>query len=625
MKTERVVSLVTRGAGHLGEVQQRVIAWLLKTREATASDLRHHVGATAAVLRSLEKRGLIEVREVEVVRDPFARQPLAPRASDPVLSDAQARAVATIEATSATGGVVLLHGVTGSGKTEVYVRAIRAVLQRGKTALVLLPEIALTPQLVSVFRATVDAEIAVLHSGLTPGERFDQWRRIRDGAVSLVIGARSALFAPLRDLGAIIVDEEHDPSFKQSEGVAYHARDLAVLLGHKQHATVILGSATPSLESVHNARAGRYVRVSMPERIAERPMPGVEVIDMRDHAPIPEDPVSALLSEPLQLAVRETVAAGEQAILFMNRRGFAPSVQCRACGEILECRSCDVPVTYHRARNGVRCHYCGFDADRPTACPTCKAEELETVGFGTEQIEHVVEQAFEGLRVARLDRDTSRGRGLMRVLSQFRAHEFDVLVGTQMVTKGHDFPNVTLVGVVDADQSLRFPDFRSGERTFQLLAQVAGRAGRGSRPGRVLVQTWRPEHPVIEAVRQHDFDAFCEDELPFRKRLGYPPYGYTALLRLDGPEAHVLFRFADDLCGYLRTHAPSALRVQGPIDAPIARVRERYRMHVVLQSGERKALHRGAALSVHFREESAKRLQRIGVRLAVDVDPQSML
>lgn len=626
-RTETVVKLVTRGAGHLGAVQQRVIEWLVREREATASDLRHHTGSTAATLRSLAKRGLVELREVEVVRDPFARAPLERRGADPALTPQQTEALRAIRARTTQDGsaVTLLHGVTGSGKTEVYVRLIRDVVAAGRTALVLLPEIALTPQLVAVFRSTVDARIAVLHSGLSPGERFDQWRLIRDGRVDVVIGARSALFAPLVRLGLIIVDEEHDTSFKQHEGVPYNARDMAIVLGKQTGAAVVLGSATPSLESVQNSRRERYACVRMPDRVLDRPLPHVDVIDMRDHPPGEGDPVSALLSAPLQLAVREAVNAGEQAILFMNRRGFAPAVQCRSCGEILECSSCDVAVTYHRARDGVRCHYCGFEADRPRECPTCRAEELEEVGFGTEQIEHVVDRAFPGLRVGRLDRDTSRGQGLMRVLQRFRNQELDVLVGTQMVTKGHDFPNVTLVGIVDADQSLRFPDFRSGERTFQLLSQVSGRAGRGERPGRVLLQTWRPEHPVLDAVRAHDFDAYAEAELRFRQRLSYPPFGFIALLRLDAPDANALFGLGEAVAGYLRKDGPSELRVQGPVDAPIARVRQRFRMHVVLRSPSRRAVQRGVALARRFLDANARRIARDDARAAIDIDPQSML
>ncbi|MFT4705830.1 MAG: primosomal protein N' (replication factor Y) [Bradymonadia bacterium] len=642
VKTETLITLVTRGAGTLGAIQQRVMQWLVKEKEATASDLRHHVGSTAAVIRSLEKRGLVATREEEVVRDPFSGTGAERRDADPILTEEQAAALGALlpgldggrgdvtqgseevrEADKAT--IAMLRGVTGSGKTELYVRLLRRCAELGRRALVLLPEIALTPQLVGVFRSALDVPIAVLHSGLSPGERFDQWRQIRDGRVSLIIGARSALFAPIQDLGLIIVDEEHDPSFKQHEGVPYHARDLAVWLTHKLGALCVLGSATPSLETVRNAETGRYIAVELTKRVAGRPMPLVELIDMKDHPPGEGDVVSAVLSAPLQLAVREAARAGEQSILFMNRRGFAPSVQCSTCGTALECARCDVAMTYHRARNGVRCHYCGTDADLPEACPSCNSETLETVGMGTEQIEDVVDTAFADLRVARLDRDTARGRGLQRLLQRFRNHELDVLVGTQMVTKGHDFPKVTLVGVIDADQSLRFPDFRSGERTFQLLAQVAGRAGRADRPGRVLVQTWRPEHEVLQAVRTHDFAAFSGAELRFRERTRYPPFGHMVLLRFDAPDPSALLERAGRLVSYVRKNGDSSVSVQGPVDAPIARVRDRFRMHVILRGTTRKPIHASTRLALHFASTQAKDWAKLDVRMRTDVDPQSLL
>lgn len=628
-KTDERVTLLrggtlATGQRKLGDVQQRVVGYLKRHRTALASELRHHVGSTKATLRGLEKRGAIQVETIEVTRDPFARAEVNERREDPTLTPAQSDALRALRAVP-EGGCALLHGVTGSGKTELYVRMVRDAVASGRRALVLLPEIALTPQTVAVFRGAVRAPIAVLHSGLTPGERFDQWRQIREGKVDVVIGARSALFAPLRELGLLVVDEEHDTSFKQSTGVSYHARDLAVLLARRSGARCVLGSATPSLESLRNARAGRYTYVGLPERVSGRPLPQVEIIDMRDHAPDADDPVGAVLSVPLQQAVREAVRAGEQAILFLNRRGFAPSVQCTSCGYVFECPRCDVPVTYHHARRGLRCHYCGFEADKPSACPTCGSAELEHRGAGTEQIEDVIEDAFRGLRVGRLDRDTARGQGLQRVLSRFRRGELDVLVGTQMVTKGHDFPNVTLVGVIDADQGLRFPDFRSGERTFQLLAQVAGRAGRAQLPGRVLIQTWRPEHAVLQAIQTHDYDAFSATELTFRERLHYPPFGALAVVRLDGPEYAHVARAADEIAKAARQHGPKGLRVQGPVDAPIARVRNRFRVHVVLRSAERKEVRRGVVLAHQVREHFAKAWQKQDLRVHVDVDAQSLL
>ena len=623
---DRVEAISPRPEGRLGPKQAEILGFLDEHGESTSDELRDLFGTQRGQLRALESRGFVTLTAEEVVRDPFARVTIEPRSSDPPLTDAQGRALAAIEEESRAERPrpVLLHGVTGSGKTEVYLRFVRAAIDRGDRALILLPEIALTPQFVGVFRAALGDTIAVLHSGLTGAERHDQWRRIRRGDVHVVIGARSALFAPVDRLSVIVVDEEHDPSFKQDHGVSYHARDLAVVLAARLGAQVILGSATPSMESFANAARERYRLVELPDRVHARPMPDVELIDMRDHPPDDAEPLTKWVSPPLQAALADTVRAGEQAILFLNRRGYAPVVQCHDCGEVLECSSCDISLTYHRRGHLARCHYCGFSARVPSGCPTCASDRLEPEGIGTEQIEKRLADAFEGIRVGRLDADTARGRGVMRILDQFRRHEIDVLVGTQMVTKGHDFPKVTLVGVLNADQSLRFPDFRSGERTFQLLSQVGGRAGRAERPGRVLVQTWAPDHPVLLAVQAHDFAAFSGAELHYRDRVGYPPHGHMVLLRFESAHNDVVWRVAERVADTIRRHGDGAVHVLGPTDAPISRVKDRYRVHVTMRCASRAPLHRAVRLARQVLADRQTPVEK-GVRSGIDIDPLSML
>jgi primosomal protein N' (replication factor Y) (superfamily II helicase) len=510
----------------------------------------------------------------------------------------------------------LLHGVTGSGKTEVYLELVRAVRERGQTAIVLVPEISLTPQLTARFRQRFGDDVAVLHSGLGVAERLRAWRQLREGRVGIAVGARSAIFAPVRDLGAIVVDEEHDPSFKQEEGVRYQARDVALVRAQQAGAVAVLGSATPSLESFANARSGRLRLLSLPHRVTPRPLPQVEVVDLRRYRPGRE----GLFSAPLVQAIGETLAFGDQAILFLNRRGFATSVLCTACGEPLRCRNCSVALTLHRAAGRLVCHYCSFTQPAPTRCPKCHAEELREVGTGTERVEDALREHFPDARVGRLDRDTARGRGLQRVLDGLRARTLDIVVGTQLVAKGHDFPGVTLVGVLMADTGLALPDFRAAERTFQLLTQVAGRAGRGERAGRVVVQTYSPDHPSVVCARGHDYEQFFATEEAIRRDLGYPPAGRVVLIRVEATsEAQV--REAAALLGdrgrALCASTPG-VTLLGPVEAPIPRLKGRYRWQLMLRGTERRPLH-----------AVARELGRVelppGVRRAVDIDPVSTL
>jgi len=610
--------------GRIGIQQARVLKFLKDHGDATSDELRDLYGTTAATIRSLVSRGAIDAVTEELYRDPFSGVEIETRTHDPVLTQEQSHALDALRRAlrEPFTRVALVHGVTGSGKTEVYLHLIRDARALGKRALILLPEIALTPQFVGIFRAALGDAVAVLHSGLSPGQRYDQWRRIRRGEVDVVIGARSAIFAPITALGVIVVDEEHDTSFKQEGGIPYNARDLAVVLGKYTGALVVLGSATPSLESVYNAERGRYARIQLNERVNARAMPEVDLVDMRLYPADPEAPVTRYLSTPLQAAVRDAVRAGEQAIIFLNRRGFAPTYGCVDCGSTLQCASCDITLTYHQRGHVVRCHYCGFSAPVPDTCPTCSSSQLISDGAGTEQIETLIAEAFSDVRVARLDADTARGNALLRILDAFRAGETDVLIGTQMVTKGHDFPNVTLVGVINADQSLRFPDFRSGERTFQLLTQVSGRAGRHEKPGRVLIQTHNPEHYVLGSACTANFNGYAKRELKFRERTGYPPYGHMVACRFDGLDYGEVHRAAEALARELRGTLSAATQVLGPVDAPIARLRNRYRVHITIRGRVREELHRGARAATRYADTLASGRR---VRLAVDVDPINLL
>ena len=610
-----------------------VLALLRANGEVTVARLQDRFGNGRVAVKKLQALGLVTVEQREPPRDPFFADALA-RDRPPELNAPQAgaaeRIAAAIEADATPEGAAgevprgfLLFGVTGSGKTEVYLRAIAACLARGKGALVMVPEIALTPQLVQRFRARFGDDLAVVHSALVEADRHAMWTRLRRGEVRVAIGARSALFAPVPDLGLVIVDEEHDASFKQEEGVRYHARDMAILRAHRLRAALVLGSATPSLESVELVRRGKLVELALPDRaVAAATLPAVTLVDLRRNGPGPTG--DRLLSLPLHRAVEQTLAAEEQVILFLNRRGFAPSVVCASCGAVETCEHCSVALTYHRGKHaGMRCHYCDFHGPLPAACTACRAPVLELEGLGTERLEDMVAAAFPSARVARLDRDVGGGARSEAIINRMRAGEIDILVGTQMVTKGHDLPRVTLVGVLNADAALSLPDFRAAERGFQLLVQVAGRAGRSDRPGRVLIQTRTPEHPAIQLAAQHDVRGFWQRELADRREVSYPPFSRLALLRVDALDEHVARDAAAKLAALVRTSKEALQRrveVLGPSAAPIARLRGRFRFRVMLRAVDRGPLR--AALAAM--REGIDRIDR-RVRAVVDVDPVTML
>ncbi|MCU0656576.1 MAG: primosomal protein N' [Polyangiaceae bacterium] len=578
--------------------------------------------ARPAVSR-LRQLGLVRVEDRELPRDPFFREPI-PRDQAPPPTEPQRAAMDTIAAALRTPGPsgFLLHGVTGSGKTEVYLNAIAEALALERGALVLVPEIALTPQLVARFRARFGDGLAVLHSGLSQGDRRMMWDLLWQRQVRVAIGARSALFAPVPDLGLLIVDEEHDSSFKQEEGVRYNARDMAILRGHRAGAVCVLGSATPSLETEHLVRERRITRLRLPGRArAASILPRVEVIDMRKAERSPcGDP---RLSLPLHQAIEETLARREQVILFLNRRGFAPSVVCESCGTISMCPLCSVPLTYHRTTGLVRCHYCDHQRRFDGKCRRCRSTQLSLEGLGTERLEDTIQQVFPAARVARLDRDVASGSKAEAILDQVRAHEVDILIGTQMVAKGHDIPRVTLVGVINADGALSMPDLRATERTFQLLVQVAGRAGRGEVQGRVLLQTRDPSNPAIVSATRHDVDGFLERELMARSELAYPPFSRMVMVRIDAPDEPRCRHAATQLAAAARASTPvhiGEVEVLGPAPAPIARLRARYRFQILLKSRERRPLRYVAQVILDAEHKLPQ-----GLRVVVDVDPISML
>jgi primosomal protein N' (replication factor Y) len=521
----------------------------------------------------------------------------------------------------------LLYGVTGSGKTEVYYRAIEHVIGQGQQVILMVPEIALAVYMESQFRVRLGERMAVYHSGLSEGERFDAWMRMVRGEVDLVIGARSAVFSPFPHLGLIIVDEEHDFSYKQEESPAYQSRDAAVVRGRLEGAFVLLGSGTPSIQSYHNAQIGKYKLLTMPHRIEKRPLPTIQTVDMKA---IPDnDPNQQIISPQLSQALDQTMDEGKQAILFLNKRGFNRVYLCRYCGHTIRCHNCDLSLIYHLQENHLACHYCGFHTSPLERCPSCRRDGMLAFGFGTEKLEEELKNRYPKKKIARMDRDTTRRKGqTFQVLKRFSQGEIDIIVGTQMVTKGYDFPDVTLVGVVAADSSLGFPDFRAGERTFQILSQVAGRAGRGDWGGKVVVQTFNPAHYAITTAKDHDYLAFFHKEQDLRSQLGYPPFSHLAGLRLQGnvkrKTAEITSKVGRGMVGILDGWPKKGKDIQllGPVEAPLSKLKGKYRWQILVKS-------KGAALLHYYlgevRQMASGILKSEGVTMIMDVDPYHML
>jgi primosomal protein N' (replication factor Y) (superfamily II helicase) len=591
-----------------------------------ASQLLRQTSLDNQTLRALVKRGLVELREEAVVRDPHADEQFI-ATSNLILNQEQTHALKEItEALDSPekSRPILLHGVTGSGKTEIYLQAIRAALNRGRTAIVLVPEISLTPQTVERFKgrfADVQDAVAVLHSHLSEGERHDEWHKIHSDRARIVIGARSAIFAPLKNLGLIVVDEEHETTYKQEEAPRYHARDVAIVRAKIEKCVAVLGSATPSLESYHNAPIGKYRLVTLTQRIDEKQMPLMRIVDLRHERR--KDKAATILSERLRTAIADRLEKREQTILFLNRRGFSTSLLCSNCGEARNCPNCSVALTFHRhpaVAGRLSCHLCGHTAAVPKNCPACGKDALIYAGFGTEKVESTVSQIFSKAVVRRMDADSmTRKEAYRETLRDFRTGKIDILVGTQMIAKGLHFPNVTLVGIINADLALHLPDFRAGERTFQLLTQVAGRAGRGETPGEVFVQTYTPFSPSIQFARHHDFAGYFQQELEFRERCDFPPFKHAILITVRSPHEGRAKLSAETLKRRLQEALPQEFILGDATPAPLEKLQGQFRFHILIR-GE--AIMR---LSRLVRETVDKLPFPEDVTVTVDVDPYQLL
>ncbi len=605
--------------------QQSALRFLIAAgRPMTASQLMVQAECTQGPIRQLRKKGLLK----ESVRRELATGlPMRWQLSDgeqvqqhdltPDQSAALDRIVTALDA--AKSKTIVLHGVTGSGKTEVYIQAIQHVVRFGRGAIVLVPEISLTPQTRGRFERRFES-VAVLHSQMTPAERHFQWQRIRRGEVQVVVGPRSAVFAPLPHLGLIVIDEEHDSSFKQDTQPRYHARRVALARASSLEIPLVLGSATPALESWYATTTGDAELINMPTRVNDRPMPDVQLVDLR----VRDDRSSGAISRPLHTAIAETLNEKGQVILLLNRRGFATTIQCPACGHVVACPDCDMPLTHHRDGSKAVCHYCDYTIATPPWCPACRFDGIRYGGLGTQRLEVEVKARFPDARVARMDSDTMRRPGShQKVLSAFRSGEVDLLLGTQMIAKGLDFPNVLLVGVVNADSALHFPDFRAAERTFQLVTQVAGRTGRSDRGGRVIVQTFSPEHPAIQAASRHDYVAFAKAELAHRVKFSYPPLGSMGRIIIRGPVEEITEAVAESLRGQLeaaREALAAEVRILGPAPPPISKLRGKYRFHILLQSVDAAEL--GETIR---RATDTFKVNDDEIQYVVDIDPQDML
>ncbi len=627
-KVERYVALTDSNmpVDGLSNSRKKILGMIEAQGEISVKELKAVVPSAAKLIKHLEADGYISIFNKRVYRDPFGETISSDIPHN--LTQEQTTVVSTVMASLGRKfSTCLLTGVTGSGKTEVYMHLAAKAIDGGYSVLVLVPEIALISQMERRFRARFGEGVAVLHSALSPGERYDQWTRIVRGEVAIAIGARSAVFAPFENIGIIIVDEEHDTSYKQDGGLRYNARDLAVVRAKLQNGVALLGSATPSLQSYYNFKTNKFKGVALKKRVEKRPMPKITMVDLRKNRDVRG--IQRFITPELHEAMRTTLARGEQVLLFLNRRGFASYPVCSACGEAIQCKNCDISLTLHQKANAYKCHYCGFTRAAVSDCKTCGSSKIRLLGLGTEKIESTVKTLFPDATVARMDRDTTRRKGsIIKILKGLRNQTIDVLVGTQMVAKGHDYPNITLVGIICADLSLNFPDFRAAERTFQLLAQVAGRAGRGSVPGNVILQTYNPDHSSILYATAQDFEAFYNDEIGFRENLNYPPFSRMVQLKISGKNKEKTRDHAQalgDLCVDLKRNDRSFLRsleILGPIEAPIPKIARHYRWQILLKGRSVKPLH-GFLHKVWFENRAA--VQNRDVKVVLDVDPFFMI
>lgn len=599
--------------------QALVLGVLLEQGGSEVAQLTHIIPGARAAIKALEAKGLLSLQMREIFREPeWTELPPVRKVEELTAEQTKAMEQIIMAVDEGANETFLLFGVTGSGKTEVYLRAMAAALGKGKSAILLVPEISLTPQLTQRVKAHFGDQVAVLHSGLTEGQRLDQWRTLQRGQTRVVVGARSAVFAPVQNLGLVVIDEEHDSSYKQSERLPYNGRDLAIVRAREEGAVVVLGSATPSLESYSRALEKKIHMLQLTTRVSARPLPSMEIVDLRREL----DPMERehVLSSELALALAQALDAHEQAILFLNRRGYSSFAICHDCGQAVRCTNCSVALVHHLKHNQLRCHYCGLTVNLPTTCQACGSKRVQPMGMGTEKCEIEVKRRFPGARVIRVDSDTMSGRGqLQHALSQFVSGKADIMIGTQMITKGHDIPGVTLVGVILADQGLHLPDFRAAERTFQQLIQVAGRSGRGKVPGKVLVQTFIPKHQCIQLAKTHSYKEFMEQELDKRRALGYAPVKRLMMMRMSHTNEDKARALAQ-IAGVVARHAAGeGVQVLGPVVSPLAKIRNRYRWQLLIKAPGIQALHL-VAIAV-LEKVKAKPPGRI----LFDVDPLDML
>lgn len=620
--------------------QQEVLTYIADTGgDVPLKEIMTVLGVTASTVKALSDKGYIAIMDMEVYRDPYQDRNFTP--STPFkLTDEQQQVYNSIirRINQREKGEYLIHGITGSGKTEVYLQCIQRVIEQDRQAIMLVPEIALTPQMVERFKGRFGDRVAVMHSRLSSGERYDEWRKIREGKSQVAIGARSAIFAPFANLGLIIMDEEHETSYKQEESPKYHARDVAIHRAHQHNAVVILGSATPSLESYYAARSQANdefmpTLLEIHGRALGSELPAVEIIDMREEL---KEGNRSMFSRPLHQAIEDRLEKKQQIVLLLNRRGHSTFVMCRTCGYVAECPNCDISLTYHQRSNSLRCHYCGHAEPAPQICPECGSEHIRYFGTGTQRVEEELAKLFPGIRVVRMDVDTTTQKGSHeKLLNQFRDKKADLLLGTQMVAKGLDFPDVTLVGVIAADSALHLPDFRAAEKTFQLLTQVAGRAGRHHLPGEVIVQTYNPEHYSVIHASRHDYGSFVREELKHRQTLGYPPYCRLALITFSHEKLALLVRIAENYTqmikdqasklgwlGSLERFSNEALDVLGPVASPIPRLKNRYRFQCMIKwRGDMDV----AKLAEHVAEQLQDSVRDKELLISIDVDPQVLM
>ncbi|WP_207577968.1 primosomal protein N' [Listeria seeligeri] len=601
------------------KAQTRVLAFfqVFEGTEISVAELKKQAEISEATIKKLAEQGIISIQEKIVSRDPYKHHHFEKSEALTLLPDQQTACEKIIEAKKQE--TFLIHGVTGSGKTEIYLQTIKAKLKEGKEAIVLVPEISLTPQMVERFKSRFGSEVAVLHSALSSGEKYDEWRKIERKEARVVVGARSAVFAPFENLGIIIIDEEHEASYKQEDNPRYHARDVAIWRAMKYQCPVVLGSATPSLESFARAKKGVYTLIELPSRVNDRAMPDVNVVDMREE--LRKENRTEFSTELLE-KIKDRIAKKEQTVLMLNRRGYSSFVMCRDCGYVVECPNCDISQTYHQASNKMKCHYCGHEEAVPKKCPSCEGEHIRYFGTGTQKVEESLTKLIPEARVIRMDVDTTRTKGAHeKLLRSFRNHEADILLGTQMIAKGLDFPDITLVGVLNADTMLHLPDFRASERTFQLLTQVSGRAGRHERTGEVVVQSYNPEHYSIEFAKKHDFIGFYHHEMQLRKMGAYPPFYYLTMINVSDENEMKAIRTIQEMVNFLRGKLGPEAVILGPVPSTIARIKNKYRYQCIIKYKIEPNLKQELkTLITHYQKDQQK-----GLTINIDVQPYVLM